>query len=191
MSYSIQAAINDFDSVVLAVAPSVSKKPAYIAARNGLGNYLQILKPLVSGEFLYTAEEIQFLHDFNRYNLSVEDPNANERALYCGIMAFYTLMLIREREKYPIIDLKMLSERWVSEMVFPKQALARYVMFESVNRNALNLLAAGFLDIHVQPRVRDPQKLEEATAHFDTQFFSGVLLCQIETWVTLKNARQN
>ena len=188
MKYSVESAIADFDSMIQVITPQVPQKPQYIAVRSGLPDYLRYLEPLVTGRALCSAEELGYvLTRFVKETLGVEDDQISEKAIYFGVMGFSTLVVAKRRDNYSTIDFDELSELWFTQALFPVEALKKYGFFDLVNIKGLDLLLQGFLRLHVQPLVRSPQKMTEALSHFETQFFSGVLLGQIVTFLILRD----
>ena len=188
MKYPIQNAIGDFDSMMRLVAPRVAQKAQYLAVKSGWPNYLMFLEPLVSGRYHFGTEAIdKFGPEVQQELTSITDEQSTERALYSGVMSISTLVVAKRRDEYPTIDFDELSQLWFSQSVNPVESLKRYGFFEAVNLNGLDMLLQGFLRLHVQPLVKNPKKMSDALSHFETQFFSGILLGQIVVYLILRS----
>lgn len=186
--YPIQAAIEDFDSMVRSVAPRVAQKPQYGSVKAGWPNYLSFLEPLVSGRhFFFGAETIDYARsEFQKKITSVENEQATEKALYFGVMSISILAVAKRHDDYRMIDFEELSHLWLSQSVDPIESLKGYAFFELVNLNGLDTLLQAYLRLHVQPLVKDPKKMTDALSHFETQFFRGILLGQIVEYLILR-----
>jgi hypothetical protein len=174
--------------MVRSVAPGVAEKPRYLLVKQSWPNYLRYLEPLVSGRFLCSAEAIDYAWPKAQREITgIEDDQAPEKALYFGVMSYSTLVVAKRGDDYPKIDFDELSELWRSQSLYPIESLQKYRFFDLVNIKGLDILLQGFLRLHVQPFVKDPGKMTEALSHFETQFFSGILLGQIVTFLILRN----
>jgi hypothetical protein len=188
MKYSVESAIADFDAMVQEVSPRVAQKPEYAAVKSGFLEYLSFLEPLVSGRYLYSAEEIDwFWPKFLREELNIRDEQISERALYFGVMAFSVLVVLKRRENYRKIDFTELAELWQPQCLYPVESLKNYGFFDHVNMNGLDTLLQGFLRLHVKPLITSPDKNNEVFSHFETQFFSGILLGQLVAYLILRD----
>jgi hypothetical protein len=188
MKYDVDSTIVDFDAMVKVIGPNVARKPEYTAVKSGLPAYLRYLAPLVSGHDLYTREAIEHvLPQFLRETTSIKDDQISEKAIYFGVMAFSTLAVLKRRDNYSSIDFQELEELWNTQSLYPIESLKRYGFFEVVNINGLDVLLQGFLRLHVQPLITSSEKMTEAMSHFETQFFSGVLLGQIVAFLILRD----
>ncbi len=187
MKYPIQSAIADFDSMVRLVAPRVAQKPQYVAVKRDWPNYLLFLEPLVSGRYGFGDENVnRFRPESQKEMTSIEDEQATERALFFGIMSMSILAVAKRRDEFPTIDFDKLSQLWLSQLVNPVESLKGYGFFDVVNLKGVDALLQGFLRLHVQPLVQSPDKMSDAVSHFETQFFSGILLGQIVLYLILR-----
>jgi len=187
MKYPIQSAIDDFDSMVRLVAPRVAQKPQYLAVKSGWQEYLMFLEPLVSGRHHFSAEaKDKFWPEAQRTLTSIKDEQVAEKALYFGVMSMSTLVVAKRRNEYRMIDFDELSQLWFSQSLYPIESLRGYGFFDVVNLNGVDALLQGFLRLHVQPLVQSPDKMSDALSHFETQFFSGILLGQIVLYLILR-----
>jgi hypothetical protein len=188
MKYPIDSAIAEFDKMVQIVAPRATQQPDYIAVKDGWPAYLNYLEPLISGKHFYSSGGLDYaLPRFQKDETSIEDENADERAIYFGVMASSTLTIAKRRDNYLQIDFEELAGLWRTEFLHPMESLKGRGFFEAVSSKGLDLLVEGFLRLHVQPLVRTPQKLARAISYFKTQFFSGILLHQIVTFLILRD----
>lgn len=188
MKYPVEAAIADFDTMLHEVAPRVARKPEYAAVKSGFPEYLSFLEPLVSRRYLHSAEAIDWLlPEFIRDELGIRDDKISERALYFGVMGVSTLSVLKRRENYRKIDLAELAELWQAQYLYPIESLKNCGFFERVSTNGLDILLQGFLRLYVKPLITSPEKSTEAFSHFETQFFSGILLGELVGFLILRD----
>lgn len=187
MKYSTQQAIADFDAMARQVTPTAVQKPNYAAVKNDWPAYLDFLEPIVSGRHLFGNEAVDWFQPrLVRDLTSIDDEQASERALYFGVMAMSLLEISACRNEYPAIDIDELGQLWLKQAVYPIKSLETYSFFDKVSMKGLGLMLQGFLELHVKPLVRNPQKMQDALDHFETQFSSGILLGQIVQYLTLR-----
>jgi hypothetical protein len=189
VEYPIPKAIEDFDSMMQQVAARVAQKPDYLSVKGYWPEYLKFLQPLVAGRSGLGNDHLRFreVHtDLTRNLTSIEDEELPEKALYFGAMAASILEVVKRRYDFPKIDFNELSELWIAKALYPMQALKETDFFENVNPNAIDALLQGFLRLHVVNRLKDSSKMNDAISHFETQFFSGILLGHIVTYLILR-----
>ena len=188
MKYTVQQAISEFDAMSRKFTPRTVEKPNYLAVKNDWPAYLDYLEPLVSGRYIFSDEALNWVQPKMLKDLTgIEDDRANERALYFGVMAMSLLAVLKPRNEYPTINFDELAELWFRQSLTPIESLQTYKFFDTVSTNGIDLMLQGFLQLQVQPLVREPQKMRAALDHFETQFFSGILLGQIVQFLILRS----
>jgi hypothetical protein len=187
MKYPVESAVADFDAMVREVSPGVAKKPQYAAVKSSFPEYLSFLEPLVSGRYLHSTEAIDWaLPKFISEELGIRDEQISERAIYFGVMAVSILAVLKHHENYRKIDFAELAELWQTQYVYPIESLNNVGFFKRVNTNGLDILLQGFLRLHVKPLIKSPEKSTKAFSHFETQFFSGILLGELVAYLILR-----
>lgn len=181
-------AIAEFESFLVSIGARTAQSSEYATQKALWPSLLQFLQPIITGERIFGADAIENAAPFfQRDQTSVIDETASDRAIYFGLLSFTIAINNKQRGRYLTLSLDEITEFYRVQAFTPSEALASYGEYYQKASPAIEKLGNLFLVHHIEPKITDPKKLDDACEWFSTQFLCGVLLGQITDFLTLRD----
>ena len=187
MPYTPTIAISEFDALLLRYYPAIAQSAGFPALKAPWPNYLTFLQPVINESMILSDEERLVGQEFQVNQTTVVDPFATERAYCFGTLTFAMLINNETRRNYGKIHLAEVALLWRRQSGTPMDSLRMYGTMVSSAIPKFEAIGKCYLAAFVEPNVTVKRKMGSALDWFGSLFICGVLLGQIDDYMTLKD----